>query len=112
MMDNSHVWYIEERAIQLAIVYLTRRDDLLIYNMSNMPDNSFDLLVRIKGNSQPKNRVFGVEVKGKRLLQATKSSEEFAFDIQYTKKELLVYIPVCVFLFNMTNDEGFYRWLM
>lgn len=102
--------FINERAEHLAVVYLTRRQDLVIERMT--ADYGLDMLVTILRDKLPTGRVFGVQVKGQ--------DKAFKDDIQevslsFTRKETSYFqelpFPVCVFLFTMEDDKGYYRWI-
>lgn len=102
--------FINERAEHLAVVYLTRRQDLVIERMT--ADYGLDMLVTILRDKLPTGRVFGVQVKGQ--------DKAFKDDIQevslsFTRKETSYFqelpFPVCLFLFTMEDDKGYYRWI-
>lgn len=102
--------FINERAEHLAVVYLTRRQDLVIERMT--ADYGLDMLVTILRDKLPTGRVFGVQVKGQ--------DKAFKDDIQevslsFSRKETSYFqelpFPVCVFLFTMEDDKGYYRWI-
>lgn len=102
--------FINERAEHLAVVYLTRRQDLVIERMT--ADYGLDMLVTILRDKLPTGRVFGVQVKGQ--------DKAFKDDIQevslsFSRKETSYFqelpFPVCLFLFTMEDDKGYYRWI-
>src|SRR4029434_1701732 len=59
---------IEERGVQLAIVYFSRRNDLLVTQPREF-DYGVDILVSITQHGQVTGRLFGVEIKASRDLQ-------------------------------------------
>ena len=101
--------FINERAKHLAVVYLTRRQDLVTERMT--ADYGFDILVTILRDKLPTGRVFGVQVKGQD--KAFKDIQELS--LSFTGKETNYFLdlpfPVCVFLFTMEDDRGYYRWI-
>lgn len=101
--------FIDERAEHLAVVYLTRRQDLVIERMT--ADYGFDILVTILRDKLPTGRVFGVQVKGRD--KAFKDIQELS--LSFTGKGTNYFpelpFPVCVFLFTMEDDRGYYRWI-
>ena len=108
-MARTQPWYIGERAEALALVYLTRRPDLLVKHED--ADYGVDYLVEITKNNRPTRRMFGVQVKA-RIAPITESAvgdrEPFHFVSEKWMEELP--FPLCLFVFTMENDEGFYRW--
>jgi hypothetical protein len=60
-MQTEQPWYIGLRSEALAKVYLTRRDDLIVYR--DKKDHDLDVLVSISKNGEDINRLFGVEIK-------------------------------------------------
>ncbi len=101
--------FIDERAEHLAVVYLTRRQDLVIERMK--ADYGLDILITILQDKLPTGRVFGVQVKGRD--KAFKDIQELS--LSFTGKETNYFqdipFPVCIFLFNMEDDKGYYRWI-
>ena len=114
-MPKTEAWYVGERAESLAIVHLTRRQDLLVASDLSHEDKGIDLLVTLKKHGQRTGRVFGVVVKG------TVSSEGLPGKlIRYVSKfatEELgsvrdVPFPVCLFFFAVDQGLGHYGWIV
>jgi hypothetical protein len=101
--------FIDERAEHLAVIYLTRRQDLVIERIT--ANYGLDILVTILRDKLPTGRVFGVQVKGQD--KAFKDIQELS--LSFTGKETNYFLdlpfPVCVFLFTMEDDRGYYRWI-
>ena len=98
------------RAENLALMYLTRRDDLLITKQEVAPD----FLVTLTKQGTYSGRIFGVEVKA--LHNAPEKREgNILFRVNYTFQEYSLYqvitFPVCLFFFTMENDLGYYKWI-
>lgn len=91
------------RAVQLAIVYLTRRDDIAVQNP--LPDTGLDLMVALTQDGRNTGRYFGVTteaaVSGQRNRNAFKQPDALRY----------VPFPVCLFRFDMTSDAAQWRWL-
>lgn len=101
-------WFIAERTRALAMVYLTRRDDLALAPAGR--ESGLDLVVSLKGERGP--RPFGVMLRGalgttseERLdealrpaMQAVGGRGEFPY-------------PVCLLYFTMADDRGYYTWV-
>jgi hypothetical protein len=108
-MPGDATQLVGQRAEALALVYLTRRDDLVI---STPPlDVGVDLWVDLKGKESSGRRAFGVIVKGTidRVTteeQATKVLN--SLDNRPATGE--IGMPICTFLFSAQNDDGFYAW--
>ncbi|MEH2461737.1 DUF4365 domain-containing protein [Nostoc sp.] len=113
-MNTAAPWYIEKRAESLAIVYLTRRDDLIISHPT--PEKGLDFLITITKDGISSDRLFGVEVK------ATVSTSEL---IQHNEIYKLksnrdkntnffrdLPFPVCLFFFTLDNDQAYYKWIL
>ena len=113
-MKQSEIWYIDERAEQLAIVYLTRRDDLTIMP-AYKDDTGLDYLVRIRTPDPQAKHIFGVRVNGVLARSALPHYTDHAPEVNpmMSRAESLqsAEIPVCTLLFVMETDEGFYRWV-
>jgi hypothetical protein len=111
-METTAPWYIEKRAESLAIVYLTRRDDLIISQPTL--DKGLDFLITITKDGISSGRLFGVEVK------ATVSTSGLIQhnDIIKLKTNINTYFfrdfpfPVCLFFFTLDNDKAYYKWIL
>lgn len=105
---DKHI--MEERAELLALIYLTRRDDL---SATRHPISySSDILVSLLESGRDRERTFGVEVEGvvsekdvrthsARWHQRTLQTGQGAYGI----------MPVCLFVFVMEGDQGYWRWI-
>jgi hypothetical protein len=104
MIVQPKVWYLEERAEALALVHLTRRNDLRVTKLND--DYGVDLLVEISRDDLPTGRMFGV------ILRARLSPRELSkFDQINTRFTQDVPFPLCLFAFVMENDAAYYRWI-
>jgi len=102
--------FINERAERLAIVYLTRRQDLMIERMT--ADYGLDFLVTILRDKMSTGRIFGVQVKGRDKAFQDRQQAEKLHSNEKTRLYLQdVPFPVCLFLFTMEDDKGYYQWL-
>jgi hypothetical protein len=97
-------WYYEERAQSLALMYLTRRKDLVIKKQQD--DYGLDFLVTILHNEAYTGRIFGIEVVSaldlSKVTRFTKYQEALYNDIPF---------PICLFFFSMSDDKAYYRWI-
>lgn len=112
-MANQETLFLAKRAEALAIVHLTRRDDLTIIEQER--DYIFDLLVEIESNSAKTGRFLGVEVKyiktEKQAYKIKNKSDEYEINIQKILSPKDVPFPVCLLVFSMDTDMGYYRWI-
>lgn len=103
--------FIHERARQLAIVHLTRVSELEVQPQQDK-DYGIDLLVTLTREGVRTGRLFGVQVKalmtvpseplamGKKPLNGSLS--KWSSDLPF---------PVCLFVFSMADDAGYFTWL-
>lgn len=112
-MEKKEFLFVEQRAIHLAIMYLTRRDDLVV----TQPDVDYglDILVEISQENKATGRMFGVQIKAGQYLKITPDGSsgnrevKIAIELPSALEDLP--FPLCLFVFQMDNDAGFYRWL-
>ncbi len=110
-MAAAEPWFIGERAEALATMYLTRRQDLDVLPLPARARGD-DLWVRLRDADHP-NAHFLVEVKGI-LLSHPRSRQPVReqFPVRYTRRDLGDRdVPVCLFLFTVDDEQGYYRWL-
>lgn len=101
--DNSQEWFIQERSCALAMIHLTRRDDLAVTNAG--PASGLRFLVSItREKGQPSGRQFGVILRGAfgPLTEGKVHASLLAGEFPY---------PVCLFFFTMADDQGYYAWV-
>jgi hypothetical protein len=107
---TAEAWYIGQRAESLAIMYLTRRQDLTVSHQRD--DYGLDLLVAIMVREQHSGRVFGVNLKASiSLPNSVKRGHTIA--IPDENIQIIEFpFPVCLFYFTMEDDKGYYKWLL
>lgn len=114
-MQTEQPWYIGFRSEALAVVYLTRRDDLIVSQQQK--DTGLDLLVTITQDGKYSGRMFGIEVKATAsssdLIQEQDffkvKNKKYNFNISFFKD---LPFPMCLFFFTLDNDQGYYRWIL
>jgi hypothetical protein len=108
-MKQDLGYFIDQRAEALANVYLTRSQNLVIKRLDH--DFGIDLLVEIVQNNCLTGKVFGVQIKGRDqslkncqhdLLPTTEAHDDYFQNLPF---------PVCMLLFTMEDDRGYYRWV-
>ena len=110
-MNEQQPWYVEQRAKALALVYLTRRDDLVV-RQEHEPDYGLDFIVEIVDKDQPTRKVFGIQLKGSTSITVEEAaSDTFTSTLQDQQWLVKLPFPVCLFLFAVKDSVGFYRWL-
>ena len=112
-MVATEPWFIGDRAIALATMYLTRRQDLEILPVvARGHDSSDDIRVELRSQSNAFPVHFLVKVKGVLRSGPRPGRSNGVFPVRYTRQELEYQgIPVCVFLFTVDDEQGYYRWL-
>lgn len=106
--DMTH--FIDKRAENLAVVYLSRSQNLAIERMR--ADYGLDMLVTILRDNLPTGRVFGVQVKAQDGLLQDKPVE-MVFNLSPQERNYLQQLPfpVCALFFTMDDDMGYGKWL-
>jgi len=101
--------FIRERVRALAVVYLTRRDDLII--TEEEAAFGVDLWVTLNLEDKEGHRKFGVELRGGRTAATAAHANKVLYP---TMQKMLRYgpfpFPVVLFLFTMDNNQGWYTW--
>jgi hypothetical protein len=99
--------FIAERARALAIMHLTRRDDLVIVD-----EKSQVLLMQI-GRDPSLPRRFGVLVQGAMSpVTPEQANKVLRFSVQRFKRLGPFSCPVCLFFFTMRDNQGYSTWLL
>jgi hypothetical protein len=101
--------FIAERVRALAVVYLTRRDDLIV--SEETVDVGIDLWVTLNLEDKDGHRKFGVELRGVRSAVTADHANNVLYP---SMQKMLRYgpfpFPVVLFFFTMENNEGWYTW--
>lgn len=108
-MKQDLEYFVGVRAEQLAIVYLTRSQNLAIERMQ--ADCGLDMLVTILRDHVPTGRVFGIQIKGRD--KAFKNLQHASLTLPQEAKNYIqdLPFPVCILLFTMEDDKGYCKWL-
>ncbi|MBY0230017.1 MAG: hypothetical protein K2W96_12105 [Gemmataceae bacterium] len=110
-MSERSEWFVAERTRSLAMIHLTRRDDLLVSNGGEGAGLQF--IVRIeKEKGRPALRQFGLFLRGSRgpatLAQVEKSLRP---TMQSFARLGPFPYPVALFHFMMEDDQGCFAWV-
>ncbi|MFL5384033.1 MAG: DUF4365 domain-containing protein [Longimicrobiaceae bacterium] len=101
--------FFAERAELLAFIHLTRRDDLAVDRLASS-DSGVDFLVTLVQGGVPTGRMFGVQVSAREGSVARPCDLHSAGD--FSIREVAdVLLPLCLFVFTMSDDRGYYAWL-
>ena len=113
-MAAAEPWFIAERAEALAVVYLTRRHDVEVIPVSSAASHpGYDLLVQLRQGDAATRPSFRIVVKGARSPRhSNRGTGPASFPIAYKAGELAPNtIPICLFVFTVDDELGYYRWL-
>jgi hypothetical protein len=110
-MRQSVPWFIEARGEALAVVMLTRRSDLLISKPLDTvgPDGGLDYVIQILEGGMPSKRIFGVQLKAGRGIHSSAEAARLVTQNGWYAPPRPSF-PVCVFVFSVEDDRGFYTW--
>jgi len=102
--------FIAERVRALAVVYLTRREDLIVSEETT--DVGVDLWVTLDLEDTEGHRKFGVELGGDwKAVKADHVNEVLHPSMQRVLRHGPFPFPVVLFFFTMENNEGWYTWV-
>lgn len=101
---------IGKRVRALAVMYLTRRSDLMVEEVQD--DIGLDLIVRFFPKDKVGMRQFGVELRG---VWASVTKEHANTVLGPSVRQTQGYgpfaFPVCMFFFTMEENQGWYTWI-
>lgn len=111
MSERTQEWFIAERARALALMHLTRRDDLFVSEADRTV--GFQFIVSLRGETGERSlRQFGVFLRGtkgplteehlNKALRPTMQSFQSVGQFPY---------PACLFHFSMDGDQGYDTWV-
>jgi hypothetical protein len=102
-------WFVKERAKALALVLLTRRDDLVVEESNG--DGSLDFTVSIGARKDHGGRRFGIIVAAGMRPVTTEEANQLLRPVLAKARELRdVSHPICVFYFTAKDDHGYFTW--
>jgi hypothetical protein len=96
--------YINERAGHLAFVELARKAELRV---DRYPSDGLDLLVTVHTDGKLGGQAFGVVVRGR---ASPLRDRRAAFAELYREIKPNNALPICLVLFTMADDRGYYKW--
>jgi hypothetical protein len=111
-MRASEPWFVSQRAVNLAIVVLTRFNHVHVFKEDGV-HRKLDLRVGVDFN-KPGVREFGVLLKGSTEVEQTldryRKGTKFLREERRKLKDCI--FPVALMVFDVTTDEGFFGWLL
>ncbi|MDP8964241.1 MAG: DUF4365 domain-containing protein [Cyanobacteriota bacterium] len=112
-MATKEAWYIGQRSEALAIMYLTRHDDLIVSRQKQ--EHGLDFLVTLLKDGGYSGRLFGVQVKATvstpKLVQRD-DIIEIKIDRGSLQSLAELPFPVCLLFFTLENDQGYNKWIL
>ena len=109
MSQETQEWFVAERARALAMVYLTRRDDLAVVKAGQGIGLEFIVYIR-KEDGETSVRQFGVFLRGTKGPVTEAHLDKLLSPRMNTLPKQFPY-PVCLFHFTMDDDQGYYTWV-
>lgn len=106
MPDDSRTWFIGERSEALAGLLLTSRKDLCVRSESQRDDGT-DFLVAVNDDECVSTKLFVVQVKG----ELSSDRQQWAENVKQLYRAGNHYLPACVFVINVRNNDAAYAWL-
>jgi hypothetical protein len=101
---------IEKRARALALMLLTRREELLIEEVQD--DIGLDYIVRFHTDGKEGLREFGIEVEAAWTAVTKDQADQVLRPALQQRKRYGPFLrPVCLFFFTMENDGAWYTWV-
>ena len=111
MSEENQEWFVAERTRALAMVHLTRRDDLKVVKAE--PGLGLEFIVAVaKESGVPSLRQFGVALRGtKSPVTVAHLDKVLRPTMQSFARRDAFPFPICLFHFTMDDDKGYYTWV-
>jgi hypothetical protein len=111
MSENKQEWFIAERTRALAMLHLTRRDDLEVTPAGQGVGLEYIVYIT-KGGKERSLRQFGVFLRGTKSPVTERHLDKL---LRPTMQSFLGIgpfpYPVCLFHFTMEDDQGYFTWV-
>ena len=102
--------FVAERVRALAVVYLTRRADLIV--TEETADVGVDVWVTLNLEKKERHRKFGVKLRGSwTAVTADHANKTLYPTMQRMRRCGPFPFPVVLFCFTMENNEGWFTWV-
>jgi hypothetical protein len=113
MTKNDQEWFVAERTRALALMHLTRRDDLTITEAGQGVGLEYIVYLTRGHKAQERSvRQFGVSVRGtKNLVTPEHLDKALRPTMQGFLRAGPFPYPVCLFHFTMDDDQGDFTWV-
>ena len=108
MAAEKDPWFVLERSGALAALLLTNQRDVEVVSRREK-DDGVDLVVGIDGRISPPTRLFVVQVKG----TVSSNTAEWGQSVKqlFRTGGEQIYLPTCVFLVNVRDNQAQYSWI-
>ncbi len=111
MSEEKQKWFVAERARALAMIHLTRRDDLMVMKAGQGLGLEFIVTVAKEGGG-PSLRQFGVALRGTKSPVTVAHLDKVLRPAMQSFRGVGAFpYPVCLFHFTMDDDQGYYTWV-
>ena len=108
--QSTQQHFIAERSRTLAVVYLTRREDLIV--TEETAKVGVDLWVTLKREGQEGHRKFGVDVRGGwAAVTPGRANQALQPSLQQVLRYRPFPFPVVLFYFTMEDTQSWYTWV-
>jgi hypothetical protein len=112
MTKKQQEWFVAERSRALAMMHLTRRDDLVITAGRGA---GLEYLVAVTARQEPREpsvRQFGVFLRGsKEATTEARLAQVLRLTLARFRRVGPFPYPVCLFYFTMDDDQGYFTWV-
>ena len=110
ILDNR---FLETRAAQLAAVVLTRHRHVSVEIEPSGNGRGLDLLVSLLHEGQDADWLLGVEVQAVRPQTQPRTKQQALKQTSRLRHAVPAHcrFPVCLFVFTMDDDHGYWRWI-
>ena len=111
MKDKDGYDFVGRRSDALALILLSNRPGLTV--MTSPEHAGVDLIVSVVRKKVRIFNHFGVIVKGsaEEIPNAAEASRLLSRLVNRDAARAPLLMPVCIFLFSMVGDQGYYAWL-
>jgi hypothetical protein len=108
MPSTTEPWYVAERSEALAGVLLTSRKHVRVRD-ERKDDRGLDFVVEIDTGDPLSAQLFVVQVKG----VTSSDPDDWVQDVKplFRGPGSPIYLPVCIFVVNVRENEAFYAWV-
>jgi hypothetical protein len=112
MTRNEQAWFVAERSRAMALMHLTRRDDLIVTEAGRESGPEYVVYLTEGETRERSVRQFGVFLRGTKAVVPEERLDKVLHPVmQNLLRSGPFPYPVCLFHFTMDNDQGHYTWV-